>query len=208
MDVDLIECGSDNCNYPLTSCKSVALRNRLLSRNVQSKLQMGSTCSARKFDTGTHCVAGHLMHVIVVPSDCVQEVQSNPSLEQWKHKAQKFPFQLAAPNTTCTSAAVNKYLRQSPLFHPYISQTLNPVWDAFTAIWSMLSHSLHTLTHTYRHIYTHILVPTKLPQFAWLPLYFIMCHVAVWDMVPDFIYVEQWWLSYQCCSEIAVDQYR
>lgn len=104
MDVDLIECGSDNCNYPLTSCKSVALRNRLLSRNVQSKLQMGSTCSARKFDTGTHCVAGHLMHVIVVPSDCVQEVQSNPSLEPWKHKAQKFPFQLAAPNTTCTSS--------------------------------------------------------------------------------------------------------
>lgn len=32
MDVDMIECGSDNCNYPLTSCKSVALRNRLLRR--------------------------------------------------------------------------------------------------------------------------------------------------------------------------------
>lgn len=76
MDVDLIECGSDNCNYLLTSCKSVGLRNRVLSRNVQSKLQMGSTCFAMKFDTGAHCVAGHLMHVNAVPSDCVQEVQS------------------------------------------------------------------------------------------------------------------------------------
>lgn len=76
MDVDLIECGSDNCNYPLTSCKSVGLRNRVLSRNVQSKLQMGSTCFAMKFDTGAHCVAGHLMHVNAVQSDCVQEVQS------------------------------------------------------------------------------------------------------------------------------------
>lgn len=100
-----------------------------------------------------------------------------------------------------TSSAVNKYLRQSSLSTLYIRQTLNPVWDAFTAIWSLLSHSLqHTCTH-----FTSNTVPT---QPARLPLYFIMCHVTLRDMVPDFIYVEQWWLSYLCRSEIAVDQCR
>lgn len=51
-----------------------------------------------------------------------------------------------------TSSAVNKYLRQSSLSTLCIRQTLNPVWDAFTAIWSLLSHSLqHTHTFHFQH---------------------------------------------------------
>lgn len=120
-----------------------------------------------------------------------------------KTQSMKVFFAACSAPTTSTSAAVNKYLRQSPPFHPYIRLTLNPVWDAFTAIWSRLSHSLQ---HT--HIHTHFTANTVPTQLAWLTLYFIMRHVPMWDIVPDFIYVEQWWLSYLCWSEIAVDHHR
>lgn len=85
-------------------------------------------------------------------------------------------------------------------FHLYIRKTLNPVWDAFDSIWAEDVHRLH-------HIFTSFSGNTT-TQFARFLLYFITCHVPVWDTVPDFIYVKQWWLSYLYSSEKALDQRR
>lgn len=60
LDVGLIECGSDNCNYPLTSCKSVALRDRLLRRLFNSSLEYDYMfCKGGIQYCGEYCVAGH-----------------------------------------------------------------------------------------------------------------------------------------------------
>lgn len=62
----------------------------------------------------------------------------------------KVSFASCSATTASSSAAVNKYLRQSPPSNPYIRHTLNPVWDAFAAIWSLLSHpKQHTYVHTF-----------------------------------------------------------
>lgn len=79
-----------------------------------------------------YCVAGHHTGVIVVSSSRVKGVQSKFGIAETQ--STKVSFAARSATTASTSAAVNKYLRQSPPFHPYIRQTLNPVWDAFTAI--------------------------------------------------------------------------
>lgn len=64
--------------------------------------------------------------------------------------------------------SINKYLRQSPPFHPYTRKTLNSVWDPFIYIWSERLRRLHP-------IFTSFSGSTTI-QFACFLLYFIMCH--------------------------------
>lgn len=132
VNVDLIECDSNNCKYLLTGCKSVALRDGLLKRMFNSSLQYDCM----------FCKESHKScHFFFLNQVC--------NCRNTKHAS------FAAFSTTTaafTSSAVNKYLRQSSLPTLYIRQTLNPVWDAFTAIWSLLSHSLqHTYTFHFQH---------------------------------------------------------
>lgn len=123
-------------------------------------------------------------------------MKPNTSLDLQKRRICKFPLLLAQ---ALQSVNIWDNLPFSPLYQADSKSSLGCL-----AIWSLLSHSLQ---HTLAHISTQLGANTT-TQFAWLPLYFIMCHVAVWDMVSDFIYVELWWLSYLCWSEIAVDQCR
>ena len=118
--------------------------------------------------------------------------------------------------TASTSAAVNEYLRQSPRsFHLlYQADSKSSLGCIHCYLIPPVTFSTtHTHTHTYTHTHTHTHTDISLAmqyrtQLAWLPLYFIMHHVRVWDMDPDFIYVKEWWLSYLRPSEIAVDQCR
>lgn len=111
----------------------------------------------------------------------------------------KVSFAACSATTASMSVAVNKYLRQS--------STLLYQADSKSSLGCIHSYLIPAVTLPATHTHIHISLPTQLPtQLAWLPLYFIMHHVPVWDMVTDFIYVEQWWLSYLWRREIAVDQ--
>lgn len=53
---------------------------------------------------------------------------------------------------SAAAGPVNKYRKQSSPSSCYIRETLNPVWDAFTAIWSAVSHCMqhtHIDAHTF-----------------------------------------------------------
>lgn len=116
MVVDLIECGSDNRNYLLTSCKSVALRDRRLRRMFNSSMEFDYIFRQAVQYCASAALRGNHAKAIFVSSSCAKEVKYSTSLELWYHNAQKFPF-FAAAGITATdsiSAAVNKYLRQSP----------------------------------------------------------------------------------------------
>lgn len=195
-DVALMECGSDSFNYLLTRCKPVALRDGLLGR-------MFSPSS--RYDDASGIASRRAVAIFVSSRRVEVKVKSDTSLELRTHGAWKFPLLLAATWLPPQALQSMNIWDNLPVpFTFYIRQTLNPVWDAFTAIWSLLSHSPQH-THTHRDISLAMQYRT---QLAWLPLYFIMRHVPVWDMDPDFIYVREWWLSYLRPSEIAVDQCR
>lgn len=101
-------------------------------------------------------------------------------------------------------STVNKYLRQSS------SSTLLYQRDSKSSLGCIRCYLIHSVTlhTTHTHARTHFTFNTVPTQPARLPPYFITRHVTLWDMVPDFIYAVQWWLSYLCRSEIAVDQCR
>lgn len=114
VDVDLIECHSDNCNYLLTSCKSVALRDRFLRRMFNSSseyyyiflqdLILQRVLSSR---------ASHKCYLCFIKL-CGEK----KSLVQYKFRIvemqrTKGSFPAHSATIASTSATVNKYLRQS-----------------------------------------------------------------------------------------------
>lgn len=141
-DVALMECGSDSFNYLLTRCKPVALRDGLLGR-------MFSPSS--RYDDASGIASRRAVAIFVSSRRVEVKVKSDTSLDLRTHGAWKFPLLLAATWLPPQALQSMNIWDNLPVpFTFYIRQTLNPVWDAFTAIWSLLSHSPQH-THTHRH---------------------------------------------------------
>lgn len=157
VDVDLIECGSDNCNYLLTRCKSVTLRDRLLRRlqDLSSLAYDCMFCEEIQYRR-EYCVAGHHMRVIFVSSSRAKGVQSNPSLESRKHKAGKFPLLLAAPLLLPQALQSINIWDNLPL--PPLYQT-----DSKSSLGCILCYLIPAVTFpvTRTHSHTHISLPTQ-----------------------------------------------
>jgi len=115
-DVGLIECGSDICNHLLTSCKALALRDRLFKENVQSELVLWRGPP----DCRSSLFAGRHTKGLFVPPSCV------------KRRPLAYKFTIVGTQSIKVSFAtmlqsINIGDNLPPLFKPFVRWTLNPL---------------------------------------------------------------------------------